>query len=126
MLTLVAVLAGQPAFTATVLAAVCATTSALVSPATVVVVTVAFLGGPLLEKRKTAPMTTPATTTMMPPLRTCWRRFLFLASAARRASRAARCRALLSLGTARDPIGPRWGGRIGAGTGRSSGGGSAH
>ena len=49
------------------------------------------------------PTMTPATTTTMTPLRICLRRFCRWASAASRASLAARWRALLSLGTARDP-----------------------
>ena len=49
------------------------------------------------------PTMTPAITTTMTPLRICLRRFCCLASAARRASRAARWRALFSLGTAARP-----------------------
>ena len=47
------------------------------------------------------PTMTPATTTTMTPLRICWRRFCAWPRRPRRASRAARWRALLSLGTAR-------------------------
>jgi len=72
----------------------------------VVVVVADFLGGLLELVRNTMPMTMPAMTATTMTLRICLRRFFALASAARRISLAARWRALLSLGTARDPIFP--------------------
>jgi hypothetical protein len=72
----------------------------------VVVVVADFLGGLLELVTKTIRMITAAMTTTMMALRICLRRFFALASAARRISLAARWRALLSLGTARDPIFP--------------------
>jgi hypothetical protein len=72
----------------------------------VVVVVADFLGGVLELVTKTIRMITPAMTATMMALRICFRRFFALASAARRISLAARWRALLSLGTARDPIFP--------------------
>ena len=79
----------------------------VVGPVVVVVVVVAdFLGGLLELVRNTMPMTMPAMTATTMTLRICLRRFFALASAARRISLAARWRALLSLGTARDPICP--------------------
>src|SRR5580658_3635605 len=100
VLTRVFVLAGQPAATAAALAAFWA---ALV--ATVVVVD-DFAAGFLLlfdDTAKTIPTMMIATTATMIRLRICWRRLRDLAWAARRASLAARCRALLSLGTGRHP-----------------------
>ena len=60
----------------------------------------------LEEVRKTIPMTTRTITATTMTLRICLRRFLALASSARRSSLAARWRALFSLGTGRDPIRP--------------------
>ena len=101
------------------MAAMVGGTVVVVDPATVVVVVVGavvvvvvvvvvadFLGGLLELVRKTIRMMTAAMTTMMMALRICLRRFFALASSARRISLAARWRALLSLGTARDPICP--------------------
>ena len=101
------VLAGQPAATAILLAAACSVASFEWLATVVVVVDDEddFFG--LLELvRNTIRRTTPAMTTTMTVLRICLRRFFALASAARRSSLAARWRALLSLGTARDPICP--------------------
>ncbi len=109
MFTTVLVLAGQPALTATALAWACNLASAAVAAVVVLVVVLPTLDcedtGVLFppETMKAIATMTPATTTTMIALRICLRRFCCLASAASRASLAARWRALLSLGTARDP-----------------------
>ena len=76
--TVVFVLAGQPALTATSLAWACSLASALF-PAIVVVVLSTLdweaTGLLLPETRKTIPTITAAMTTMMMPLRICLRRF---------------------------------------------------
>ena len=101
MFTRVLVLAGQPALTATASACAC---SVALAPLAVVLVDVLALGVLFpLETAMAIPTMAPATTTTRIRLRICRRRFVRLASAASRASLAARWRALLSLGTARDP-----------------------
>ena len=83
--------AGQPALTATAFACACSWAS-LPLAATVVLVTLDCEATLLLlpETRKTMPTITPATTTTMTTLRICSRRFCRWASAASRASLAAR------------------------------------
>ena len=104
-------LAGHPAATATLLAAAWALAVGEL-PTVVVVVDEEDGLGPFELVRNTMRMTLPAMNATMMALRICLRRFFAFASWASRSSRAARWRALLSLGTARDPIFPARGCRI--------------
>src|SRR6516162_3087322 len=101
--TVVLGLAGQPALAAAAFASAWSWASDL--PAALAVVDVVDFLGELLpfDTAKTIPTMTPATTTTMMALRICLRRLAVLASAASRASLAARWRARLSLGTGADP-----------------------
>jgi len=79
--TVVLVLAGQPALTATSFAWACSLASVPVAATVVVVVLSLDFEAALLllllppETRKTIPTITPTTTTAMMPLRICLRRF---------------------------------------------------